>query len=146
MSIASSIVGGLVSGSDAYEAYERIANGGFVSAGIPWTIPGAGWQISAGAARTIEGAGGEWLAQSFVVIPSGVSAVLEFDVIGNTSVQNLRCYLTYEGVIVQTVITTTATTGTLTVPFTTTANADGIRFIVLEDAGVTTIDNISLVA
>lgn len=146
MNVASSIVGGLVGGADGYESSERIANGDFLAGDAVWDLTGAGWQITGGTARTTEGAGGEWLAQSFVVIPSGVSAVLEFDVIGNTSVQNLRCYLTYEGVIVQTVITTTATTGTLTVPFTTTANADGIRFIVLEDAGVTTIDNISLVA
>ncbi len=144
--LAGSITGGLVGGSGGYEAYERITNGGFVSGDAQWDVTYGGWTISAGVARTTEGAGGESLAQSFTVIPSGRIAVLEFDVIGNTSVQNLRCYLTYGGAIVQTVITTTATTGTLSVPFTTTANSDGIRFIVLEDAGVTTIDNISLVA
>lgn len=158
MSVAGAIVGGIVdsggivdggiTGGDGgpYEPAERITNGGFVSGDAQWDVTDAGWTISAGVARTTEGAGGESLAQSFTVIPSGRIAVLEFDVIGNTSVQNLRCYLTYGGAIVQTVITTTATTGTLIVPFTTTANSDGIRFIVLEDAGVTTIDNISLVA
>lgn len=146
MSLAGSVVGGIAGDADGYAASQRIANGDFTAGDAQWDLTGAGWQVTAGIAMTIEGAGGAWLAQSFTVIPSGVSAVLQFDVIGNTSVQNLRCYLTFEGAIVQTVITTTATTGTLSVPFTTSANADGIRFVVLEDAGVTTIDNISLVA
>lgn len=145
MSLTGSVVGGIAGDADGYVAYERVTNGDFVSGDAQWDLADAGWTISAGVARTTEGAGGASLVQSFAVIPSGRSAVLEFDVIGNTSVQNLRCYLTYEGAIVQTVTTTTATTGTLSVPFTTSANSDGIRFIVLEDAGVTTIDNISLV-
>lgn len=146
MSLAGSVVGGIAGDADGYVASQRIANGDFAAGDAQWDLTGAGWQVTAGIARTIEGAGGAWLAQSFALIPSGRSAVLQFDVIGNTSVQNLRCYLTFEGAIVQTAITTTATTGTLSVPFTTSANSDGIRFVVLEDAGVTTIDNISLVA
>lgn len=145
MSLTGSVVGGIAGDADGYVAYERIANGDFTAGDAQWDLTDAGWAISDGRARTTEGAGGASLVQSFVVIPSGRSAVLEFDVIGNTSVQNLRCYLTHEGAIVQTVITTRATTGTLSVPFTVSANSDGIRFVVLEDAGVTTIDNISLV-
>lgn len=145
MSLAGSVVSGLAGGSGGYEAYERIANGGFVSAGIPWTIPGAGWQISAGAARTIEGAGGADLVQTFTVAPSGVAVALSVLVVSNTSSQQLRVNLTYGGDVVQTILTSAAV-GTLTANITASANFDGIQIIVIEDAGVTTIDNVSLIA
>lgn len=144
MSLAGSITGGLVGGSGGYEAYQRITNGGFAN-GSSWTINNAAWAIAAGVARTTEGAGGDDLTQSFSVVPSGVPVALSVLVVGNTFGQTLQCNLTYLGIAVQTVMASTAT-GTVTVNTTSTDNFDGIQFRVIEDAGVTTIDDVSLIA
>lgn len=145
MSLTGSVVAGLVGGEDAYVATERISNGGFASS-ASWTIGDAGWQITDGIARTIEGAGGVDLRQTFTPIMSGKTVTVAFDCVGNTSDQVILIELTLSGTVVQEIYNNDP--AVTAIEFTAVAQsiADGIRFSAPNDAGVTTIDNVSVIA
>lgn len=145
MSLAGSVVAGLVGGEDAYVATERISNGGFASS-ASWTIGDAGWQITAGIARTIEGAGGVDLRQTFTPIMSGKTVTVAFDCVGNTSDQVITVELTLGGAVVQEIYNNDPSAGPVLCSAVAQSIVDGIRFSAPNDAGVTTIDNVSVIA
>lgn len=144
-----STVAGIIAGTVAdvggrHSASQRIINGGFAS-GASWVIDNGAWAISAGRARTVEGAGGDALRQSFTAVPSGFTVALSVLVVSNTNTQTMQVYLTSGGSDVQ-LLLESAATGTLTAKATAVGSFDGIRFTVVEDAGVTTIDDVTLLA
>jgi len=146
MSLTGSVVGGLVGGEDAYVATERISNGGFASSS-GWTINNAAWQITGGIARTIEGAGGSDLRRAFTPIMSGKTVTVAFDCVGNTFDQVITVELTLSGTVVQEIYSNTPPSGgPVDIGAVAQSIADGIRFAAPNDAGVTTIDNVSLIA
>lgn len=141
--LVDAIVGALIPTDTPYVATERLSNRGFTD-GAGWTIEGASWTIAGGVATSGTLVADAGLTQSFSLVTSGTSGTFLADVTNATDVV-FRIRLLMDGVIVQTIYQDNPEPepSILSVPFTASAEFNGIRFVA--NSGLV-LDNVSLIA